>query len=169
MGAVIRPDARGRRKAGAQQPRRPVTLAWIDSREAVIVRWIDRAARWERIRSGVPAHHRATGHVRHDPDIRHGGGGAPQTAGEPRRLEHLDRFLESVAARLPAAEDLLLIGPGTVHEHLARRIREDDVEHRIRRDVRCQPAARLTRGQLVARLGEAIGKRPRRRALGGVS
>lgn len=96
----------------------PSTLVWIDAREAVIVRWQHDRPRLERVESEVPAHHRATGHVRHDPGVRHGGGGPPQTAGEPHRLEHLDRFVEQIANRLPPGDDLLILGPGTVRERL---------------------------------------------------
>ena len=48
---------------------RACTLVWIDAREAVIVRWHDDRAHLERLDSDVPAHHRATGNVRHDPAV----------------------------------------------------------------------------------------------------
>jgi hypothetical protein len=99
---------------------RALTLVWIDAREGIVVRWIQKAPVLERIESDVPAHHRSTGHVRHDPNVRHGGGGIPQTAGEPHRLEHLARFLDAVADVLPDEDDLMILGPGTVREHLAR-------------------------------------------------
>ena len=110
---------------------RPSTLVWIDAREAVIVRWQDEEAQLERLDSEVPAHHRSTGHVRHDPGIRHGGGGAAQTAGEPHRIEHLGRFVEGIADRLGPDDDLLIIGPGTVRERLEHRVRAMD-EHQGR-------------------------------------
>ena len=143
----------------------PITLVWIDAREAIIVRRDDGESRVERIESDVPAHHKSTGHVRHDPGVRHGGGGPPQTAGEPRRLEHLARYLEIVVDRLPPHDDLLVIGPGTVHEHLARRIAELDLRHRIVRDVACEAAPPMTRHQLQARVRRASGEAPRRRAV----
>lgn len=143
-----------------------VTLVWIDAREAIVVRRVDGVSRYDRIESDVPAHHRATGNVRHDPSVRHGGGGPPQTAGEPHRLEHLARFLDAVAARLPRDEDLLLVGPGTVREHLARQIAEMDARHRAVRAVRCEAASPMTRRQLVARCRRATGDEPRRRTVG---
>lgn len=143
-----------------------VTLVWIDAREAFVVRRVDGAPRLERIESDVPAHHRATGHVRHDPGVRHGGGGPPQTAGERHRLEHLARFVEAVAARLPRRDALLLIGPGTVREHLARQIVEIDARHRVVRDIRCEAAPPMTRRQLAARLMLASGEKPRRQTVG---
>lgn len=128
--------------------------------------WADGEAKVDRIESDVPAHHRSTGHVRHDPAIRHGGGGTPQTADEPRRLEHLVRFMSEVEARLLADDDLLLLGPGTVHEHLAQRLQERDHRYGITRTIECRTAPRMTDRQLVARLRRAMGAEPRRRSVG---
>lgn len=140
---------------------RPVTLVWIDAREARIVRWVDDAAQVERIESDVPSHRKSSGHVRHDPSIRPGGGGGTAaTAGEPRRLEHLTRFLETVAARLPDG-DLELIGPGTTHEHLAQVVR--DADRRGARHIETAASAPRTERQLVARLRQLAGHEPRRR------
>jgi hypothetical protein len=144
----------------------PLTLVWIDSREAILMRWNDGTIEADRMHSDVPAHHRATGHVRHQPNIRHGGGGRPQTAGEPRRLDHLARFLDAVAKRVPPADALLLVGPGTVHEHLAGLLRDREADHPTARDIRCEPASRMTRAQLTARLRGAVGAEPRRQTAG---
>jgi hypothetical protein len=159
-GASVRPEP------PEAPPHRALTLVWIDAREAIVVRWIESAPVLERIESDVPAHHRATGHVRHHPSVRHGGGGVPQTAGEPHRLEHLARFLDAVAGVLPFEDHLLVIGPGTVREHLARLIRKRDEEHRVARVISCEAAAPMTRRQLVARLRRATGNEPRRRPVG---
>lgn len=140
---------------------RPSTLVWIDSREAIIVRWAGGRSEVRHLRSMVPVRRRATGHVRHDPCIRHGGGG-PQSD-EPHRLEHLDRFMAAVEGGLPADDDLYLLGPGAIHEQLAARLREHDRGSGIPRRIRCETAARLTDPQLVARLREAVGSTPRRR------
>lgn len=140
---------------------RPVTLVWIDAREARIVRWVHDAAVVERLESDVPAHRHSSGHVRHDPSIRPGGGGgSAATSGEPRRLEHLARFLETVAARVPDG-DLELIGPGTTHEKLAGVVREADP--RGLRHVDTVASAPRTNRQLVARLRRLVGHEPRRR------
>ena len=101
-------------------------LVWIDAREAFLVRWRDDRASVGRVESEVPAHHRSTGHVRHDPGIRHGGGGPKQTAGEPHRLEHLERFIDRVADLVGEEERLIILGPGTVREHLERSLRDHD-------------------------------------------
>jgi hypothetical protein len=142
------------------------TLVWIDAREAVIVRWHDDQAQVERVDSEVPAHHRATGHVRHDPGVRHGGGGPSQTAGEPHRLEHLARFVEQIAHRLPPDEDLLILGPGAVREHLERLVRDIDEHSERSRVVTCEASSRRTDRQLVARLRHLVGAEPRRRTVG---
>ncbi len=143
------------------------TLVWIDAREAVIVRRRNGEVVIERIGSDVPAHRRSTGHVRHDPAVRHGGGGgSPQSAGEPRRQEHLAHFLRIVADRLPIADDITILGPGTVAEHLARGLQVDDRHHLRRRAVRAEASDRLTDRQLGARLDREAGIERRRRTVG---
>jgi hypothetical protein len=145
---------------------RPSTLVWIDSRQAIIVRWLDGEARLERLESEVPAHHRATGHIRHDPAIRHGGGDVLQTAGEPHRLQHLKRFVVEVANRLPPRGDLLILGPGTVHERLERHVADSDAHHRRDREIASEASPPLTDRQLVARLRAFAGAETRRRTVG---
>jgi hypothetical protein len=139
---------------------------WIDAREAVIIRIRSDRARVERVESEVPAHHRATGHVRHDPAVRHGGGGSPQSAGEPHRIEHLNRFVEHIANRLVADDVLLILGPGTVHERLSRQLSERDGCHGRIRDIACEASPPLTDRQLIARLRRFAGAEPRRRSVG---
>ena len=145
---------------------RPSTLVWIDSRDAIIVSWRDDRAGVEREESNVPAHHRATGHVRPDPGVRHGGGGAPQTAGEPHRIEHLERFVERVVGRLPPDDDVVILGPGTVRERLERRIRLDDEGRERSRLISCEASPRLTDRQLIARVRHVVGADPLRRTVG---
>ncbi len=142
------------------------TLVWIDAREAVIVRNPNGGFVFEHIDSDVPVHRRSTGHVRHDPTIRHGGGGSPQSAGESHRQEHLVRFRRRVADRLPVADDLTIIGPGTVREHLEQEILEADRRHHRGRVIVSESAERMTDRQLAARLGRAAGTEPRRRIVG---
>ena len=145
---------------------RGCTLVWIDAREAVIARWLDGRAGIERMESDVPAHHRGTGHVRYDPGVRHGGGGRTQTAGEPNRLEHLERFVEAVAERLDPEDDLLILGPGTVFERLERLVCESDKRHQHARTVSSEASSRRTDRQLVARLRRFAGVEPRARTVG---
>jgi hypothetical protein len=145
---------------------RPSTLVWIDSREAIIIRWQNNSAEVERVESEVPAHRRATGHVRHDPAIRHGGGGSPQTAGERHRLEHLKRFVVEIANRLPPDDDLLILGPGTVRERLVRHVTDSDARHGRIRDIATEASRPLTERQLIARLRALVGAETRRHTLG---
>jgi hypothetical protein len=145
---------------------RPGTLVWIDATEAIIVRLHGGRARIECVESDVPPHRRATGHVRHDPAIRHGGGGSPQTAGEPHRIEHLKRFVLDVADRSGSVDDLLILGQGTVHERLARHLAESDANHGRHRAITCEVSPRLTDRQLIARLRRFAGVEPRRRTVG---
>jgi hypothetical protein len=146
---------------------RATTLVWIDGRQAVIIRMQGGRAHINRVESEVPAHHRATGHVRHDPAVRHGGGGSsPQSAGEPHRIEHLNRFIEDVAHRLPPGDDVLVLGPGTVHERLMRHLSESDEHHGRHRDIFCQTSSPLTDRQLIALLRRFSGVEPRRFSVG---
>lgn len=139
----------------------PTALAWIDSREATIVRVRDGRFPLEHLESDVPVHHRSTGHIRHRPSIRHGGGGPAQTAGEPHRLEHLARFVATVARRLEGEPDVMIVGPGTVREHLARQLR-GSIDPGEERRVHTEPAAPMTDRQLVALLRQLAGREPRR-------
>jgi hypothetical protein len=133
-----------------------LTLVWIDSRRASIVRSVGDAPRIERVRSDVPPHRRATGYQGHHPA---GGAGSD---GEPRRLEHLARFIHAVSLRVPPDTDVLVIGPGAVRWRLVARLRDHDIHHGVRR-VRCGPAPRSTDAQLIARLRREIGTERRRR------
>lgn len=137
------------------------TLVWIDARQAVVASWHAGEVRLERFTSDVPSHHKATGHVRYDPAVRHGGG-APKDTGEANRLEHLARFVDLVANRLPADDELVILGPGTVRDRLEHRVRDMDRHASRTRSVTCQASGRLTDRQLVARLRHVAGEERRR-------
>jgi hypothetical protein len=139
----------------------PTTLVWIDSRDAVIARWDGSAVRLSRLESEVPGHRRSTGHVRHDATTRPGGGGGATATGEPHRLEHLARFLKHVAGRLNPAQQLVIVGPGIIHERLAQAVIE---QHHLAPDaeIRTEPAHRMTDDQLRAWVRELAGAPPRR-------
>ena len=142
----------------------PAVLVWIDSREAVIVTIVDHDASVQRVWSDVPAHHRSTGHMRHDPSTRHGGGG-DATAGEPRRLEHLEAFCKRVASRIPTTMDVVVLGPGTVRHHLEHRLREGGGPVPTRR-VEALAAGRMSDHQLIAWLRRYMDEEPRRSTVG---
>jgi hypothetical protein len=129
-----------------------VTLAWIDSREAFVVRWQGGEAKVDHLESDVPVHRVASGFT-------------PQDVVEGHRLEHLTRFVGRIATLLPTDDDLLLIGPGTAREHLANEIsRRDAQAHRARR-VACRAARPMSVPQLVALLRHEIGDEPPRKPL----
>ena len=144
---------------------RDCTLVWIDTREAVVAHWQAGEVRLERLQSDVPAHHRATGHVRYDPSIRHGGV-APKESGEAKRLEHLARFVAQVASRIPPSDDLVILGPGSVRDRLEHHVLDADRHASRARIVTCHAAARLTDRQLIARLRHVAGADQRRRTTG---
>ena len=135
----------------------PRTLVWIDAERAVIVRW-DGAASVTRIESEVPRHRRLGGHVKHDADLRALGSPTP----ERHRLEHLRQHLRRVADHLEPTDAVEVIGPGTVHEHLAALIIEEDRHHGRGRSVAAVAAGRLTEAQLIARVRTAANDPPRR-------
>jgi len=128
------------------------TLVWIDSREAIIVRWLGDHEKVERLESDVPVHRRTSGT-----------GDARQVDIEGPRLEHLARFVDSVAHMLPAEDDLLIVGSGPVREHLLNKVEEADALHKATRKVACRAARRMTVPQLVALLRHEIGVEPPRK------
>jgi hypothetical protein len=137
------------------------TLVWIDSQEAIIVTWSDGAA-LERVHSDVPGRHRSTGHVRIDPSVRHGGGGALPELAERVRRARLSEFVDDVALRLPPADDVVVIGPGLVRARLARSVQAADRRLGRHRLVESMAADRLTEQELVARARVLCGHAPRR-------
>jgi hypothetical protein len=140
----------------------PATLVWIDSREAILTRWDGRSVRQYRIESEVPGHRRSTGQLSHDPSVRPGGGGGADATGEPHRLEHLTRFIDEVAGRIPANDRLALTGPGTVRERLEKVVTAEDRKHRRSRPVSSEALPQQTPEQLKARLRDLAGVPPRR-------
>lgn len=156
--AIVAPEG------GVRHP--SLTLVWIDAREAQLASWSAGEVTLERLESEVPSHHKSTGHVGHDPSIRHGGGGRQQTAGDPHRIEHLERFVEQVIARLAPSEAVAIIGPGTVRDRLERELRAADAKQHRSREIAAAPSIRLTERQLVARLRILAGDVPKRRTVG---
>jgi hypothetical protein len=139
------------------------TLVWIDSEEAIIVRWADRAT-VERVRSDVPGRHRSSGPDRADSSTHHGGGGGPEAAERARRAR-LAAFIHDVAGLIPPDGDVLVVGPGMVRERLERDLRADDRRLGRHRHVHAAPAERLTEEELVAHVRELAGEAPKRRGM----
>ncbi len=135
------------------------TLVWIDSEEAIVVRWDDRAT-VERIRSDVPGRHKSSGHVRMDPAVRQGGGTAD--AAERARRDSLRQFVGNVADRVPVIDDVMVVGPGVLRGQLERTLREADRHHGRRRVVHSAAAERLSEQELVAHVRALAGDEPPR-------
>lgn len=127
----------------------------------MIVRWNDGHPWLERVASEVPPHRKSTGQIRHGPTVRHGGG-RESHAGEPHRLEHLTQFVKEIAERLPVEDDLTIMGSGTVHEQLARRVGESDEHHHRRREIVAHASPRLTGRQMIAEIKRMMGVERRR-------
>jgi hypothetical protein len=132
------------------------SLVWIDTRRAVVLTWEGERLNTLRLTSDVPPHRTSSGHIRHDPSVRHGGG-SDQSAGEARRTEHLRRFVEQVAGTIPVTHPVVVIGPGETREQLQHVLVQSDIDHGRLREVDCRSAGRLTEPQLVARLRELAG------------
>jgi hypothetical protein len=142
-----------------------LTLVWIDSELARILRWRGRIVS-ERIVSDVPAHVGSTAHVRHDPRIRHGGSGRGQDDAERRRNEHLRAFLKVVADRLHDDDEIEIIGTGTVGGRLAAVLRRQTARRQPPPTVVVLHSMALTPRQLAARLRQRLGLHPRRETAG---
>ena len=149
------------RGTGPERGEVPATLVWVDSEEALIVRW-EGAAQIERLASDVPGRHRSTGHRRYDPNVRHGGGGTPDDRIERERLGRLRAFVRDVAAHVPAGDDVRIVGPGDVRLRLGRILRDEDRRLGRSRVVDTRAAGPLTERQLVAHVREIAGDPPPR-------
>lgn len=141
------------------------TVVWVDGTSAVVVRWAGRPV-VDRMSADVPSHHRWTGHIRHDPAVRHGGGGVVGDQLERDRLRHRADHLHRVAALVPDTGDVLLLGPGSARLELERAIGSSDRLHHRHRPLRSEPSGRMTERELVARLRESVGRAPVRRVVG---
>jgi hypothetical protein len=149
---------------------RPVTLVWLDADEAILLNGegvtgngagvSDNGAdppAIRRVRSQVPPHRRATGQAHHDSRIRSGGGADPNDLAERRREHLMATYLREVAALVPAADRVVVLGPGPVHGRLAHELRAADARHRRERPVEDAAAGPLTERQLRARWRELNG------------
>jgi hypothetical protein len=139
------------------------TLVWIDSEEAIIVRWEDRAT-VERVRADMTPHRRTNGHGSVAPSGHHGDGSAD--AAERAHREDLRLFVEDVAGRVPPVDDVTVVGPGVVRARLERAIRADDRRHNRRRLVHSAAAERLSEQELVAHVRALAGDAPPRLGIG---
>jgi len=139
----------------AQAPDR-FALVWIDAEGARILRWREKVTE-VRVPSEIPVHERSTYHVRHDPRVRHGGGGRGGDDAARHRTEHVRQFLSRVEDAILAEEALEVLGTGELCQRLASQIRRHDRTHHRDRTITVDHSMRLTRPQLVARLKERVG------------
>jgi hypothetical protein len=148
----------------AQAPDR-FALVWIDAEGARIFRWREKVTE-ARVASEIPVHERSTYHVRHDPLVRHGGGGSGADDAARHRTEHVRQFLSRVEDAILAEEALEVLGTGELCQRLASQVRRHDRTHHRDRSVIVDHSMRLTRPQLVARLMERVGLEPVRGGVG---
>jgi hypothetical protein len=141
------------------------TIVWVDGTTAIVARWAGRPI-VERVVSEVPAHHRSTGHIRHDPAIRHGGGGVATDQVERERLLRRAAHLQRVEDLVPETSDVQVLGPGLARMELAGSLRAADRRGRRSRHVATHASGRLTERQVVAILRSSVGEAPARRVVG---
>ncbi len=139
-----------------------MTVIWIDSEEAIVARWNGETI-IERLKAAARERREPVGHVS---ATRHGIGGAAEDLIDRERAEHLKRFLTEVAGRISPADNLEIVGPGTVRDHLESLIQADDRRHGRNRAVHTKATGLLTERQLGARAREMAGHPPRRRRVG---
>ena len=147
----------------AQATEGATTLVWIDSEEAIIVRWADRAT-VERVRSEVHGHGHGDGHGPIATSGHHGDGGAD--AADRARRDDLRRFAETVAGRVPPTDDVTVVGPGVLRAQLERILRAEDRRQARRRLIHSAAADRLTEQELVAHVRALAGDAPPRVGMG---
>lgn len=140
-------------------------LVWIDAEGARVLRWRDGVVE-TKVPSEIPVHERSTHHVRHDPRIRHGGGGRGADEAARHRTEHVRQFLARIGADLVDDHAVELVGTGELCEQLATQLRRNDGTHRRQRPITVDHSMRLTTRQLAARLKERVGLGPVRGGVG---
>ncbi len=135
------------------------TLVWIDSEEAIIVRWADRAT-VERVRSDLHAHPGGHGNGHgHGPQGLAGRHDAGQRdVAQRARQGDLRLFVDDVAARVPGSDAVTVVGPGVLRARLERMLRADDRRHGRHRLIHSAAADRLSEQELVARVRELAGE-----------
>jgi hypothetical protein len=141
-----------------------VCAVWIDDERAVVATW-DGSPDLRHLASEVPPRHRSTGHLRHDPRTRHGGGGVPDDSIARDRAGHLRDFLDEVALAVPTTGDVEILGPGLVRDQLARCLARADHHRGRARVIRTTAAGPMTDRQLIAWLRGRTGDPPRRRGI----
>jgi hypothetical protein len=139
-------------------------VIWVDGRQAIVAFWVGYPI-VSAFAADIPARHRSTGHLRHDPAVRHGGGGVPDDRIARERAGHVARHLGRVAGAVPTTGPVLVLGPGELGEMLGARLRTADRRAHRQRPVDVKASGPLTERQLVARLRVLAGAPPKRRVV----
>jgi hypothetical protein len=148
----------------AAEPTTRASVVWIDGRQGIVAHWVGYPI-VAAFAADVPSRHRSTGHVRHDPAVRHGGGGVPDDRIARERAGHVERHLERVAGAIPKNGPVLILGPGELAEMLGARLRASDARRHRQRPIDVEPSGPMTDRQLVARLRVLGGSPPKRRVV----
>jgi hypothetical protein len=151
-------------EASATLPPSRANVIWVDGRKAVVGHWVGYPI-VAAFAADIPARHRSTGHIRHDPAVRHGGGGVPDDRIARERAGHVARYLDRVAGAVPTTGPVVVLGPGELGEMLGARLRTADRRAHRERPVDVEPSGPLTERQLVARLRVLGGAPPKRRVV----
>ncbi len=141
------------------------SVVWVDGTSAAVARWVGYAV-VDHVIDDVPSRHRSTGHVRHDPAVRHGGGGVLAEQLDRDRVRHRQAHLRRVAALVPDTGPVLLIGPGSTRLELERALATADHRFQRERSIRSEAAGRMSDRELIARLRACVGTSPARRTAG---
>lgn len=139
-----------------------VALVSISAGRARVLRWRDGEVIQLDLPSRVPGRHKSTGHVRHDPVVRHGGSGPGQDEIERQRLERIGQFLARVTDAVRQDERILVVGGGRLPRELAERLERREHGRPRPRQIELEHAGYLTDPQLRARLLAWAGHPPRR-------
>ena len=163
------PDRPAEEAAGpveqALEPPPTGSAVWVDGTSAVVVCWVGHPVVYH-IEDEVPSRHRSTGHIRHDPAVRHGGGGVVAEQLERDRIRHRRAHLRRVASLVPDTGPVLIIGPGSARLELERVLVAADRRCRRERSVSSEASGRLSDRELIARLRASVGAAPGRRIVG---
>lgn len=144
-------------------PEECVALVSISASRATILRWRNGEVTQLELPSHVPGRHKATGHVRHDPMVRHGGSGPGQDEVERQRNERIAQFLARVLDAVRTDDRIVVVGSGRLPAELTRRLEEAEHGRPRPRPIRLDHAGHATDRQLRARLLAEAGHPPRRR------
>lgn len=122
---------------------------WIDHKEAVVVTLMGQHPRTMRIPSSVEKQPRRAGEPEagHHPDMQ-----APSDPTREREYQgDLARYYDKVISSLPAADEVLIFGPGEAKNELKKRMEKC---RNGRRALKVETTGKMTERQVVAHVRE---------------